>query len=215
MRSKEDAHDYRYFPDPDLLPVDLEQSFVDDIKAGLPELPDAKKARFVSDYGLSEADAAVLVAEKETALYFEDVANGRDAKIAANWVIHELFAVLNKDGKEIADSPVSAASLGKLVGLISDNTISNRIAKDVFEEMVTNGGDPESIVEEKGLKQITDTGEIEAAVDQVIADNPEQAQQYREGNPKVGGWFVGQVMKATQGKANPQMVNELLAKKLG
>jgi len=215
MRSKEDAHDYRYFPDPDLLPVDLEQSFVDDIKAGLPELPDTKKARFVSDYGLSEADAAVLVAEKETALYFEDVANGRDAKIAANWVIHELFAVLNKDGKEIADSPVSAASLGKLVGLISDNTISNRIAKDVFEEMVTNGGDPESIVEEKGLKQITDTGEIEAAVDQVIADNPEQAQQYREGNPKVGGWFVGQVMKATQGKANPQMVNELLAKKLG
>ncbi len=215
MRSKEDAHDYRYFPDPDLLPVDLEQSFVDEIKAGLPELPDAKKARFVNDYGLSEADAAVLVAEKETALFFEDAAAGRDAKFAANWVIHELFAVLNKDGKEITDSPVSADSLGKLVGLISDNTISNRIAKDVFEEMVTNGGDPETIVEEKGLKQITDTGEIEAAVDQVIADNPEQAQQYREGNPKVGGWFVGQVMKATQGKANPQMVNELLAKKLG
>jgi aspartyl-tRNA(Asn)/glutamyl-tRNA(Gln) amidotransferase subunit B len=215
MRSKEDAHDYRYFPDPDLLPVDLEQSFVDGIKASLPELPDAKKARFVNDYGLSEADAAVLVAEKETALFFEDVAAGRDAKFAANWVIHELFAVLNKDGKEITDSPVSADSLGKLVGLISDNTISNRIAKDVFEEMVANGGDPETIVEEKGLKQITDTGEIEAAVDQVIADNPEQAQQYREGNPKVGGWFVGQVMKSTQGKANPQMVNELLAKKLG
>ncbi len=215
MRSKEDAHDYRYFPDPDLLPVDLEQSFVDGIKASLPELPDAKKARFVSDYGLSETDAAVLVAEKETALFFEDVAAGRDAKIAANWVIHELFAVLNKDGKDIADSPVSAEALGKLVGLISDDTISNRIAKDVFEEMVANGGDPEAIVEDKGLKQITDTGEIEAAVDQVIADNPEQAQQYREGNPKVGGWFVGQVMKATQGKANPQMVNELLAKKLG
>ncbi|MEK9678480.1 MAG: Asp-tRNA(Asn)/Glu-tRNA(Gln) amidotransferase subunit GatB [Rhodospirillaceae bacterium] len=215
MRSKEDAHDYRYFPDPDLLPVDLEQSFVDGIKASLPELPDAKKARFVNDYGLSETDAAVLVAEKETALFFEDVAAGRDAKIAANWVIHELFGVLNKDGKEITDSPVSAEALGKLVGLISDDTISNRIAKDVFEEMVANGGDPEAIVEEKGLKQITDTGEIEAAVDQVIADNPEQAQQYREGNPKVGGWLVGQVMKATQGKANPQMVNELLAKKLG
>jgi aspartyl-tRNA(Asn)/glutamyl-tRNA(Gln) amidotransferase subunit B len=215
MRSKEDAHDYRYFPDPDLLPVDLEQSFVDGIKASLPELPDAKKARFVNDYGLSETDAAVLVAEKETALFFEDVAAGRDAKIAANWVIHELFGVLNKDGKEITDSPISAEALGKLVGLISDDTISNRIAKDVFEEMVANGGDPEAIVEEKGLKQITDTGEIEAAVDQVIADNPEQAQQYREGNPKVGGWLVGQVMKATQGKANPPMVNELLAKKLG
>jgi aspartyl-tRNA(Asn)/glutamyl-tRNA(Gln) amidotransferase subunit B len=181
----------------------------------LPELPDAKKARFVNDYGLSETDAAVLVAEKETALFFEDVAAGRDAKIAANWVIHELFGVLNKDGKEITDSPISAEALGKLVGLISDDTISNRIAKDVFEEMVANGGDPEAIVEEKGLKQITDTGEIEAAVDQVIADNPEQAQQYREGNPKVGGWLVGQVMKATQGKANPPMVNELLAKKLG
>ena len=215
MRSKEEAHDYRYFPDPDLLPVDLTQDYLDEIKASLPELPDAKKARFVADYGLAEADAAILVAERETAEFFEEVADGRDAKLAANWVIHELFAILNKDGKDISESPVTAAFLGKLVGLLSDDTISNRIAKDVFEEMVANGGDPEAIVEEKGLKQITDTGEIEAAVDQVIADNPEQAQQFKEGNQKVAGWFVGQVMKATRGKANPQMVNELLRKKLG
>ncbi len=215
MRSKEEAHDYRYFPDPDLLPVDLTQDYLDEIKASLPELPDAKKARFVADYGLAEADAAILVAERETAEFFEEVADGRDAKLAANWVIHELFAILNKDGKDISESPVTASFLGKLVGLLSDDTISNRIAKDVFEEMVANGGDPEAIVEEKGLKQITDTGEIEAAVDQVIADNPEQAQQFKEGNQKVAGWFVGQVMKATRGKANPQMVNELLRKKLG
>ena len=215
MRSKEEAHDYRYFPDPDLLPVDLTQDYLDEIKASLPELPDAKKARFMADYGLAEADAAILVAERETAEFFEEVADGRDAKLAANWVIHELFAILNKDGKDISESPVTAAFLGKLVGLLSDDTISNRIAKDVFEEMVANGGDPEAIVEEKGLKQITDTGEIEAAVDQVIADNPEQAQQFKEGNQKVAGWFVGQVMKATRGKANPQMVNELLRKKLG
>jgi len=215
MRSKEEAHDYRYFPDPDLLPVDLTQDYLDEIKASLPEMPDAKKARFVADYGLAEADAAILVAERETAEFFEEVADGRDAKLAANWVIHELFAILNKDGKDISESPVTAAFLGKLVGLLSDDTISNRIAKDVFEEMVANGGDPEAIVEEKGLKQITDTGEIEAAVDQVIADNPDQAQQFKEGNQKVAGWFVGQVMKATRGKANPQMVNELLRKKLG
>ncbi|MBT3915983.1 MAG: Asp-tRNA(Asn)/Glu-tRNA(Gln) amidotransferase subunit GatB, partial [Rhodospirillaceae bacterium] len=215
MRSKEEAHDYRYFPDPDLLPIDLEQSFVDDIKAGLPELPDAKKQRFIDDYGLAIDDAATLVADKETAYYFEVVAKAGDAKLAANWVIHELFAVLNKAGLSIADSPVSSDDLGKLVSLIADDTISGRIAKDVFEVMVVEGGDPETIVEAKGLKQITDTDEIEAMIDALIAENPDQAQQYKDGNTKVAGWFVGQMMKASQGKANPQMVNELLQKKLG
>jgi aspartyl-tRNA(Asn)/glutamyl-tRNA(Gln) amidotransferase subunit B len=215
MRSKEEAHDYRYFPDPDLLPIDLEQSFVDEIKASLPELPDAKKQRFIDDFGVAVDDAATLVADKETADYFEVVAKAGDAKLAANWVIHELFAVLNKDGLSIADSPVSSDDLGKLVSLIADDTISGRIAKDVFEVMVVEGGDPETIVEAKGLKQITDTDEIEAMIDVLIAENPDQAQQYKDGNTKVAGWFVGQMMKASQGKANPQMVNELLEKKLG
>ncbi|NQV55946.1 MAG: Asp-tRNA(Asn)/Glu-tRNA(Gln) amidotransferase GatCAB subunit B, partial [Rhodospirillales bacterium] len=216
MRSKEEAHDYRYFPDPDLLPVQLTQEYVDAIKETLPELPDAKKARFVSDYGLGPKDAAALVAEKETAEYFEIVVkSGKDAKLAANWTLHELFGVLNKQGLGISASPVAAENLGKLVGLIADGTISGRIAKDVFEVMIAGGGDPEAIVEEKGLKQITDTGEIEAVIDTLIADNPEQAQKFKDGNPKVGGWFVGQAMQATQGKANPQLVGELLKKKLG
>ena len=216
MRSKEEAHDYRYFPDPDLLPLDITQDYVDSINAALPELPDAKMARFIDDYGLSAEDAALLVSEKETANYFEVVAEvAGDAKLAANWTIHELFGVLNKKGLAIVDSPVEAKFLGKLVGLISDNTISGRIAKDVFDIMLEAGGDPEAIVEGKGLKQITDTGEIEAVVDQVIADNPEQARQFRDGNPKVGGWFVGKVMQATRGKANPVAVNELLKSKLG
>ncbi len=219
MRSKEEAHDYRYFPDPDLLPLDLSQDYIDAIKATLPELPDAKKDRFIADFDLAPEDAAVLVADKESAVYFEALAEGRNAKLAANWVIHELFAVLNKEGKIITESPVSADELGKLIDLISDDTISGRIAKDVFEVMVAEGpdgnNDPEKIVEEKGLKQITDTGEIEAMIDQIIADNPDQAQQFKDGNQKVAGWFVGQAMKASQGKANPQMVNELLKKKLG
>ena len=215
MRSKEEAHDYRYFPDPDLLPILLTQDFVDGIKASLPELPDAKKQRFIDDFDLALDDAATLVADKETADFFEDVAKASDPKLAANWVLHELFAILNKDGLSIAESPVSSKNLGKLVGLIADDTISGRIAKDVFEVMVSEGGDPEKIVEEKGLKQITDTGEIEGMIDQLIADNPDQAQQYKDGNTKVAGWFVGQMMKASQGKANPQMVNELLKKKLG
>tara|TARA_Y100000294_G_scaffold100337_1_gene93118 strand:- start:454 stop:1944 length:1491 start_codon:yes stop_codon:yes gene_type:complete len=216
MRSKEEAHDYRYFPDPDLLPLDITQDFVDEISATLPELPDAKKARFIDAYGLSAGDAAQLVAEQETADYFEVVVSaGGDAKLAANWTIHELSAVLNKQGLDIGDSPVDAEALGKLVGLIADGTISGRIAKDVFEVMIDEGGDPETIVADKSLKQITDTGEIEAVIDQVIADNPEQAEQFRGGNPKVGGWFVGQVMRATGGKANPAAVNELLKKKLG
>ncbi len=215
MRSKEEAHDYRYFPDPDLLPLALDQAYVDRLRAALPELPDAKKARFMSHYGLSLTDAASLAGERETADYFETVAKGRDAKLAANWTIHELSAVLNKRGLSISESPVAAEHLGALIGLISDNTISGRIAKDVFEEMVETGGDPVKIVDAKGLRQITDTGAIEAAVDKVIADNPAQAEQYRSGDQKVTGWFVGQIMKATGGKANPKMVNELLKKKLG
>lgn len=215
MRSKEEAHDYRYFPDPDLLPIDLTQEFVDEIKAGLPELPDAKKQRFIDHFGVAVDDAATLVADKDTADYFEAMAEASDPKLAANWVIHELFAVLNKDGLSISESPVSSENLGKLVALIADDTISGRIAKDVFEKMVRDGDDPAQIVADKGLKQITDTGEIETMIDQLIADNPDQAQQYRDGNTKVAGWFVGQMMKASQGKANPQMVNELLKKKLG
>ncbi len=214
MRSKEDAHDYRYFPDPDLLPIDLTPDFVEEIKKNLPELPDAKKVRFISEYGVTESDAGILVAEQETAKYFEEVALGRDAKLAANWVIHELFGVLNKVGKGISDSPIVADKLGNLVDLISNNVISSRIAKDVFEEMVVKGKDPGVIVEEKGLKQITDADEIKIAVNNVIVDNADQVKKFREGNQKLVGWFVGQVMKKTQGKANPQMVNELLLEKL-
>ena len=214
MRSKEDAHDYRYFPDPDLLPIDLTPDYVEEIKKNLPELPDAKKVRFISEYGVTESDAGILVADQETAQYFEVVASGRDAKLAANWVIHELFGVLNKVGKGISDSPIVADKLGNLTDLISNNEISIRIAKDVFEEMVATGKDPGVIVEEKGLKQITDAGEIETAVNNVIADNADQVKKFREGNEKLVGWFVGQVMKKTQGKANPQMVNELLLEKL-
>ena len=216
MRSKEEAHDYRYFPDPDLLPLVITQDYVDEIAATLPELPDAKQARFIDAHGLGREDAAMLVADKETADYFEAVlAAGGDAKLAANWTIHELFGVLNREGLDIEDSPVGSDGLGKLVRLISDGTISGRIAKDVFEIMLDLGGDPETIVAEKGLKQITDTGAIEAVIDRVIADNPEQAQQFRDGNAKVRGWFVGQVIQATKGKANPAAVNELLKKKLG
>jgi len=214
MRAKEFAHDYRYFPDPDLLPLDIDQAYVDASAVKLPELPDQKKQRFMDELGLSAYDAGVLVAEKETADYFETVADGRDPKLAANWVISNLFGHLNAAGKSISESPVSAQSLGQLLDLLKADTISGRIAKDVFEIMFETGGDPEAIVEEKGLKQITDTGAIEAIVDQVIADNPDQAQQVRDGNDKTIGWFVGQVMKASQGKANPQAVNKLLSDKL-
>ncbi|MCB2096587.1 MAG: Asp-tRNA(Asn)/Glu-tRNA(Gln) amidotransferase subunit GatB [Parvularculaceae bacterium] len=214
MRSKEDAHDYRYFPDPDLLPLELDPDWVESIKAGLPELPDAKKHRFMRDYGLSLYDAAVLSQDRAKADYFETVAGGRDGKLAANWVTTELFGALNKSGKEIAESPISAAQLGKLIDLIADDTISGRIAKDVFAIMFETGGDPERIVEERGLKQVTDTGAIEAAIDAIIAANPDQVAQVKE-KPKTFGWFVGQVMKSTGGKANPQAVNEILKKKLG
>ncbi len=213
MRSKEEAHDYRYFPDPDLLPLVLAQNFVDGIKATLPELPDDKKARFVKDYGISVYDAGVMVAERETAEFFEVVAKGRDPKLAVNWVMGDFFAMLNRRGVSIADSPIKAAQLGQMIDLIKDGTISGRIAKDVFTLMEDTGKDPAVLVEEKGLKQVTDTGAIEAAVDQIIAANPDKVEQYRA-KPTMLGWFVGQVMKSTGGKANPASVNELLKKKL-
>lgn len=214
MRSKEEAHDYRYFPDPDLLPLEIEQSFVDEIKASLPELPDAKKARFISEFGLSDYDASVLTAEAENAAFFEDVADGNDGKLAANWVINELFGRLKKDEKDIATSPISAARIGQIVGLIKSGDISGKIAKDVFDIAYTQDRDPTEIVETEGMKQVTDTGAIEAAVDEIIAANPDQVEKAKQ-NPKLAGWFVGQVMKSTGGKANPAMVNKLIATKLG
>ena len=213
MRSKEEAHDYRYFPDPDLLPLEIEQDWVDEIAANLPELPDQKKARFVTDFSLSEYDANVLTAELDSAGYFEEVAKGRDGKLAANWVINELFGRLKKDGCDISESPVTPAQLGGIIDLISKGEISGKIAKDVFEIVYSEGGEPAQIVDSRGLKQVTDTGAIEAAVDQVIADNPAQVEKAKA-NPKLAGWFVGQVMKATGGKANPKVVNELVATKL-
>ncbi len=214
MRTKEEAHDYRYFPDPDLLPLELTQADVDALKAALPELPDAKKARFVSTFGLSAYDAGVLVAERETADYFEAVANGRDAKLAANWVINELFGRLNKESLAIAASPVSAEQLGGTLDLIAEGTISGKIAKDLFEILWSEGGDPRAIVKARGMTQVTDTGAIEKMVDDVIASNPDKVADAKN-NPKAIGWFVGQVMKASGGKASPQAVNELLKKKLG
>ena len=214
MRSKEEAHDYRYLPDPDLLPLELDQAWVEKIKRDLPELPDAKKARFIAEYKLSPYDAGVLVDEQASADYFETVAKGRDAKLAANWVTGDLFGALNKLGLEIAQSPVKAESLGELIDLIRDDTISGRIAKDVFAEMLASGKGAAAIVEEKGLRQVTDTGAIEAAVDAVLAKEAAKVAEYRSGKDKLFGFFVGQVMKATQGKANPGLVNELLKKKL-
>ncbi|WP_106262325.1 Asp-tRNA(Asn)/Glu-tRNA(Gln) amidotransferase subunit GatB [Donghicola tyrosinivorans] len=214
MRSKEEAHDYRYFPCPDLLPLEIDDSFIEEIRASLPELPDQKKARFVTELGLSEYDASVLTAEVEAADYFEAVADGRDGKLSANWVINELFGRLKKDDKDITDSPVSPEQLGKIVGLISSDAISGKIAKDLFEIVYTEGGDPEAIVEERGMKQVTDTGAIEAAVIEVIEANPAQVEKAKA-NPKLAGWFVGQVMKATGGKANPKAVNDLVMAKLG
>ena len=218
MRSKEEAHDYRYFPDPDLLPLSFSQEFVDTIAASLPELPDDKKARFIADYGLSPYDASILVSEGENADFFEAAAAGRDAKATANMVIGSVFAGLNKAGLSISQSPVSADQVGQLVDLQSNDTVSSRIAKEVFELMFEQGPDqgkdPAVIVEEKGLKQVTDTGAIEAAVDEVIQANPDKVEQARE-RPKMAGWFVGQVMEATGGKANPQAVNKLVMQKLG
>ncbi|NMD07565.1 MAG: Asp-tRNA(Asn)/Glu-tRNA(Gln) amidotransferase subunit GatB [Phyllobacteriaceae bacterium] len=213
MRSKEEAHDYRYFPDPDLLPLELEQAWVDDIARSLPELPDDKKARFMQSYGLAAYDASVLVSERASADYFESVAKGGDGKLAANWVINELFGRLNKEGKTVETSPVSAAQIGGIVDLISANTISGKIAKDLFEIIWTEGGDPADIVEKRGLKQVTDMGAIEKAVDEIVAANPDKAEAAKA-KPNLLGWFVGQVMKSTGGKANPQAVNDILRKKL-
>ena len=213
MRSKEEAHDYRYFPDPDLLPLEFDQAFVDALAAGLPELPDARKARFIADFGLSPYDAGVLTAEREVAEYFEAVAAGRDAKQAANWVINELTGRLNREGLSIADSPVSAGQLGSIIGLIGEGTISGKIAKELFEIVWADGGDPATIVEARGMKQVTDTGAIEKIVDEIIAANPQKVADAKA-KPQAIGWFVGQVMKASAGKANPQTVNALLKQKL-
>ena len=214
MRSKEDAHDYRYFPDPDLLPLVLDADWVEGIRQGLPELPDEKKARLVADYGIKPYDASVLVAEREPADFFEAVAKGRDPKLAASWIMGDYFAMLNRLGKSVTDSPVSAQALGELIDLIADDTISGRIAKEVFEAMVETGKAPGAIVEEKGLRQVTDTGAIETAIDEVLARNADKVAEYRSGKDKLFGFFVGQVMKATQGKANPAAVNEILKGKL-
>ncbi len=221
MRSKEEAHDYRYFPDPDLLPLELTMEYVGELEKGLPELPDPKKQRFMQAFGLSDYDANVLVAERELADFFEEVVKGRDAaaaprdgKVAANWVINELFGRLNKEGKSITDSPVSAGQLGSIVDLIGAGTISGKIAKDLFEIVWSEGGDPATIVETRGMKQVTDTGAIEKAVDDIIAANPDKVEQVKL-KPTMLGWFVGQVMKGTGGKANPAAVNDLLKKKLG
>ncbi|QOZ76640.1 Asp-tRNA(Asn)/Glu-tRNA(Gln) amidotransferase GatCAB subunit B [Bradyrhizobium sp. CCBAU 53351] len=219
MRSKEEAHDYRYFPDPDLLPLEFSQSYVDELKAELPELPDQKKTRFVADLGLSAYDASVLVAERESAVFYETVLDrlgnrARDGKMAANWVINELFGRLNKEGRDITGSPVSAEQLAAIVDLIGEGTISGKIAKDLFEIVWQEGGDPRALVESRGMKQVTDLSAIEKVVDDIIAANPDKAAQVKD-KPQSLGWFVGQVMKASGGKANPQSVNDLLKSKLG
>ena len=214
MRSKEDAHDYRYFPDPDLPPLVLEQGWVEQLKAGLPELPDARRARYVGDYGLTPYDAHVLTLEKETAAFYETVAAGRDPKMAANWVTGDFFAGLNRTGHGIGDSPVSAENLGGLLDLIKDNTLSGKLAKDVLEAMFETGKPPADIVEERGLKQVTDTGAIEAMIDEVMAKNAAKVAEYRSGKDKLFGFFVGQTMKAMQGKGNPALVNDILKRKL-
>lgn len=214
MRSKEDAHDYRYFPDPDLLPLVLEPHWIEDVRATLPELPDEKKKRFMSAYSLSAYDAGVLSGDTASATYFETVAKGRDAKLAANWVTQELFGALNKMGVDLADSPVSAAHLGALIDLIADGTINGKIAKDVFAKMLESGDAPGVIVEREGLRQVTDTGAIEKAIDDLIAANPDKVAEVKE-KPKALGWWVGQTIKATGGKANPQIVNQILKEKLG
>jgi aspartyl-tRNA(Asn)/glutamyl-tRNA(Gln) amidotransferase subunit B len=214
MRSKEEAHDYRYFPDPDLLPLEFDDAFIERLKADLPELPDQKKSRFISEFGLSPYDAGVLIAEQETAAFFEEVAKGRDPKAAANFTINEFFGRLNKEDKTIEQSPISARQLGAIVDLIADGTISGKIAKDLFEIVWEEGGDPREVVEARGMKQVTDTGAIEKVVDDIIAKNPDKVEQVKA-KPTMLGWFVGQTLKASGGKANPQAVNDILKKKLG
>jgi aspartyl-tRNA(Asn)/glutamyl-tRNA(Gln) amidotransferase subunit B len=214
MRSKEEAHDYRYFPCPDLLPLEIDQAWVDDIAATMPELPDAKKTRFMGDFGLTDYDANVLTADLDSADFFETVAKGRDGKITANWVINELFGRLNKQGLTIADTPMSGAQLGGIIDLITSGEISGKMAKDLFELVWTDGGNPAEVAAANGMKQVTDTGAIEAAIDALIAENPAQVEKARA-NAKLAGWFVGQVLKSTGGKANPAVVNQMVAQKLG
>jgi aspartyl-tRNA(Asn)/glutamyl-tRNA(Gln) amidotransferase subunit B len=214
MRSKEEAHDYRYFPDPDLLPLELDEGWIDEIARSLPELPDEKKARFIAEYGLSAYDAGVLVAERQSADYFEAVARGRDGKTAANWVVNELFGRLNREGRGIEEAPVSADQLAAILDLLAEGTISGKIAKDLFDIVWSEGGSPRQLVASRGLRQVTDLGAIEQAVEAIIAANPDKAVQAKA-KPALLGWFVGQVMRASQGKANPQAVNEILKRKLG
>ncbi len=215
LRSKEDAHDYRYFPDPDLLPLVLDEAWVADLKAHLPELPDAKRARFVREHGLSMYDAGVLVADQETAAFYETVAHGRDPQLVSNWLTGDFFAAMNRTGRTIANPPVSAAALGELIDLLSDQTINGRIAKEVFEAMVETGQGASEIVEAKGLRQVTDTAAIDAAVAHVLATNPDKLAEYRSGKDKLFGFFVGQIMKGMSGKGNPALVNEALKRALG
>ncbi|HEY8594329.1 MAG TPA: Asp-tRNA(Asn)/Glu-tRNA(Gln) amidotransferase subunit GatB [Devosiaceae bacterium] len=214
MRSKEEAHDYRYFPDPDLLPLEFDDAFIAELANKLPELPDEKRVRLQADYGITHYDASILVMDRASADFYEEVARGRDGKLAANWVINELFGRLNKEGLDVSSSPVSAAQLGSIVDLIGKGDISGKIAKDLFEIVWTEGGEPSQIVESRGMRQVTDTGAIEKVVDEIIAANPDKVEQARA-KPTMLGWFVGQVMKASQGKANPQAVNEILKAKLG
>lgn len=214
MRSKEEAHDYRYFPDPDLLPLTFTQEWVDELATALPELPDAKRARFITDYGLSAYDSDVLISEQAAADFFESLAGGRDSKLAANWVTNELAGRLNKEGKSIGNSPIDVAQLGNLIDLIEEGTISGKIAKDLFEILWLEGGDPRQIVEDRGMKQVTDLSAIESVIDEIISANPDKVEQV-QAKPTMLGWFVGQVMKATGGKANPQSVNEMLKDRLG
>ena len=214
MRSKEDAHDYRYFPDPDLLPLRLEDSYIEDLKKGLPELPDHKKQRLISEFKLSNYEASVIISDQAVSTYYEELAKNSDYKLAATWLMGELFATLNKEGKDITESPVSAVNLAKMINLIKDGTISGKIAKTVFEEMIKNDGDPSKIVEDKGLKQTSDPKEIENIVDKVLETNQDKVQQYKSGKDKLFGFFVGQVMKEMKGKGNPQMINDILKNKL-
>lgn len=213
MRSKEEAHDYRYFPCPDLLPLQIEQLWVDNIKAKLPELPDEKKARFIKNYGLTDYDSSVLTADVTHANFFEEVSKERDGKLSANWIINELFGRLNKEELTIENTPVSAEQLGDIIDLISSNEISGKIAKELFEIVWNEGGNPKKIVKDLGMKQVTDVGSIEAEVDKIILENPDQVAKAKI-NPKLAGWFVGQVLKATSGKANPSVVNELIKNKI-
>ena len=214
MRSKEEAHDYRYFPCPDLLPLEIEQAWVDEIAAAMPELPDAKKARFMGDFGLTDYDANVLTADLENAAFFEEVARGRDGKAAANWVINELFGRLNKEGLGVGESPVSAGQLGGVLDLIGSGEISGKMAKDLFEIIWTEGGEPAEVAAKAGMKQVTDTGAIEVAIADLMAANPDQVEKARA-NPRLAGWFTGQVLKATGGRANPAVVGQMVAAKLG